>query len=155
VQAQVAGTLVEAGGSVDWPMPSSLYLGFGLEKMGAPSARVSVRPRLGAAPATPPAPARAPAAPPPAPAASAIVGTWRWFLVDGDEPLPMGQVTFGAGGKLLWSQGDTGTWTQRGGQVFIRWDSPQAEEALTLSPDGQTLTGTSRGFAIRAAKIGG
>lgn len=66
---------------------------------------------------------------------SMIVGTWTWVL--GVE------MAFKPGGTFQADSGPGGTWTCSNGNYVIRVHGNSGVDRLTISPDGNALSGTS------------
>jgi Tol biopolymer transport system component len=96
----------------------------------------------------PTAPDKQPAPPKaPAPAADPVVGKWAWFNGGTVSILPDGTLTH--------EQGNRGTWTvqDRARRVYVlRWRQGDFVDTVTLSEDGQSLSGTNQGGAAVSAR---
>jgi len=86
----------------------------------------------------------------PKPAAStSAVGTWQWEYVDNDVIQPQGAMTFSADGKVVGTQGQSGTWKQQGRSVTITWTGGRVDE-MRVTSDGSTMLGhDDKGVTIR------
>lgn len=83
--------------------------------------------------------------PGPSPASGGACGVWNWF--NGFS------VTLNANGTQSDSNGGHGTWwIQNDGRVHLYWDSYSSNDVLTLSGDGNTLTGSYNGQQARSTR---
>ena len=74
-------------------------------------------------------------------------GVWSWF--NGFT------ITINANGTQSDSNGGHGTWSiQSDGRVHLHWDSYNSNDILTLSADGNTLTGSYNGQQARSTRRG-
>jgi hypothetical protein len=77
--------------------------------------------------------------------AMSVVGTWTWFASASGEPAALGHnVIIRADGTMTYDGGASGTWTQEGAQVTLRWTqgiSAGGVDNMTISADGRVLSG--------------
>jgi hypothetical protein len=81
-----------------------------------------------------------------------LVGNWTWaYAPPGQEPQVHNTVIFNSDGTFTSNQG-SGKWVRSANQVTMYW--PASTDDLTLSADGNTLTGQNKdGWKVRGTRI--
>jgi hypothetical protein len=91
-------------------------------------------------------------------AGSGIAGDWAWFFSNttGGPVTRGGCVTFttNPNNNVTWSGGSSGSWSRAGNEITIDWRPGKTSvDTMTLSADGNTMTGTNNaGDTVRGQR---